>query len=219
MIFTRSACRKLRSSTKSSTQASIRASMEQVKLKAQKHQRLLQQRQQKQKLEQEMDPDTLKKECSKKYCNGVYECDGTYYLVEDGNINYFITNKPVKHVTLQFLRGLELCYNSDVLIGLHEEIDDRREDNYVHVSSSKHKVDNFGEIRSANECELEVAIFENMISNKENGTREYDTEDVSDVVTIEWKDIDELETMRELPWWTDSEPDSSDNDSEDEDSD
>ena len=210
-----------RASTRASTQASIEAAKNpKPKVKPQavvsKCGVQAQKRTRKSSNSREYDPDFINNFLSE--MEGVYELNDVYYMVWGGEICHFNTKRPVKSVTVAFLRRLKLCKNSDLLVALHDDIDDTRCENYAHISSDKYKLDNFCEIVRADDVEVTVNVFDQTVSVRENGTRTYDTE-YGEPYSLEWKYVDNLETMSELPWWTDSEPDSDDEDDEDEDSD
>ena len=149
---------------------------------------------------------------------GVYMLNDTYYAIYDGNITYFNSPQEPKNLTVAFLKRLKMCPNSDVLLEWHT--DGGKEDSYVHVVSNRYDVDGYAQVCSADQDALEVELFTETISERENGTRTWDTEYV-EPYTIEWKYVDSIQTVYDLPAWTDSEPDSSSEseyDSEDEDS-
>jgi hypothetical protein len=150
--------------------------------------------------------------------DGVYTLKGVYYTVLDGQATHFLTQEPVKRATVAFLRRLKECDNSSVLLEIElENLLDRS--CYVHVKSYKMSVDAYGQVESYDSDEVTINTFEETVANRDNGTRTYNTEYCSNTVTIEWKYLDDMQTVRELPWWTDSESESSESDDDDEDSD
>ena len=143
--------------------------------------------------------------------DGVYhDVHDVHYTVMNGSIFYFNTNRSAEGV-----KKLKLCSNSDLLFELHCDIG--TDENFCHVSSDYLNIDGFGRVLDSNEDCLVVEMYSDTVSNRENGTRTYDTE-MGCEETIEWKYLDSFQALHdELPWWTDSEPDSDSSDSDDSD--
>jgi len=135
--------------------------------------------------------------------DGLYCLAKTYYKVVDGNITT-IDGNNVKDTTV--VKRMRRAKNEDGLLDFVIQDECQAEFLSINYIKNKEVESSYASFNWCNENMVNVDLYDRRVVHKECTTYKISTYDVS----IWWKDIDSIQTIREIPSWTpESTPDCS----------